>query len=120
MIMVKSCYPASNIGDDAQLEADKGYYRTIAARMDQYPNKLLIIVSNPPQVPGATNAAEASRARALNNWLLSGEFQNGHANVKVFDLFGCVTMFEKDTPKGFALESHEVYLFGRCESCSTA
>ena len=37
---------------------------------------------------------------------------------KVFDLFGCVNEFDKCTPKGFALESHEVYLFGRCETCA--
>ena len=39
---------------------------------------------------------------------------------KVFDLFGCGHVFEKCTPAGFALESHEVFLFGRCESCATA
>ena len=38
---------------------------------------------------------------------------------KVFDLFGCENLFEKHTPKGFSLEGHEVYLFGRCESCAT-
>lgn len=88
VIMVKSCFPTSNIGDDAQLEADKDYYRTIASRADQYPAKLFIIVSHPPQVPGATNAAEAARARALNDWLLSDAYQSGHANLRVFDLFG--------------------------------
>ncbi len=39
---------------------------------------------------------------------------------KVFDLFGCHNEFEKCTPKGFAVERHEIYLFGRCETCATA
>jgi Fur family ferric uptake transcriptional regulator len=39
---------------------------------------------------------------------------------KVFDLLGCDASFRECTPKGFALESHELYLFGRCETCVTA
>lgn len=88
VIMIKSCFPTSNIADDAQLEADKTYYRTIARRMDTYTDKILILVTHPPQVPLSTNADEARRARALNDWLLSDEFQGGHANLFVFDLFG--------------------------------
>lgn len=88
VIMVKSCFPTSNIADDGQLEADKEYYRTIAGRMDEYPDKLLVIVTHPPQVPLSTNANEARRARALNDWLLSDEFQSAHAKLFVFDLFG--------------------------------
>ena len=39
---------------------------------------------------------------------------------KVYDLLGCEDSFREWTPKGFALESHELYLFGRCETCVTA
>ena len=39
---------------------------------------------------------------------------------KVFDLMGCASQFEKCTPAGFKLESHEIYLFGRCETCAVA
>ena len=39
---------------------------------------------------------------------------------KVYDLVGCSGEFTDGTPKGFAVESHEVYLFGRCEACATA
>jgi hypothetical protein len=88
VILIKSCFPTSNIWDDSQLEADKGYYRTIATQMDKYPDKLLILVTHPPQVPNSTDSDEARRARALNDWLLSDEFQSGHANLFVFDLFG--------------------------------
>ena len=39
---------------------------------------------------------------------------------KVYDLVGCSSEFKEITPKGFALEGHELYLFGRCEACATA
>jgi Fur family ferric uptake transcriptional regulator len=39
---------------------------------------------------------------------------------RVFDLVGCNSTFGDIAPKGFALESHELYLFGRCEACATA
>ncbi|MBN1312273.1 MAG: hypothetical protein JXB30_12715 [Anaerolineae bacterium] len=88
VIMIKSCFPTSNISDDAQLEADKEYYRTIANQIDRYPDKLLVLVTHPPQVPNSTDSDEARRARALSDWLLSDEFRSGHANLFVFDLFG--------------------------------
>ena len=37
---------------------------------------------------------------------------------KVFDWFGCQCTCEQNTPHGFAVESHEVYLFGRCDACA--
>jgi len=37
---------------------------------------------------------------------------------RVFDWFGCSCNCEEKTPRGFAVEGHEVYLFGRCEDCA--
>ncbi|MBN1881702.1 MAG: SGNH/GDSL hydrolase family protein [Deltaproteobacteria bacterium] len=87
VIAVKSCFPLSNIGDDARLEELKGYYRTIRNRMAQYPDKTFIIVTQPPQVPGSTDASEAARARKLADWLASDEFLSGYDNIFVFDFF---------------------------------
>ena len=39
---------------------------------------------------------------------------------KVFDLQGCPGPFKQKLPKGFHLDSHEVYLFGRCGDCAAA
>jgi Fur family ferric uptake transcriptional regulator len=39
---------------------------------------------------------------------------------KVFDLQGCPGQFKQILPKGFHLDSHEVYLFGRCGDCAAA
>jgi hypothetical protein len=88
VIAFKSCYPTSNIGDDAQLNEYKGYYLSARDRMDQYPDKLFIVVTQPPQVPGSSDAGEGRRARALADWLKSDEFLDGHPNVFTFDFFG--------------------------------
>jgi hypothetical protein len=88
VIAFKSCFPVSNIGDDGQLNEYKSYYRSIRDRMDQYPNKLFVIVTQPPQVPGSSSPDEAHRARAWTQWLQSGEYLGGRSNVVVFDFFG--------------------------------
>ncbi len=36
---------------------------------------------------------------------------------KVFDLLACMEQFAELAPAGFRLEGHEVYLFGKCDSC---
>jgi hypothetical protein len=87
VIMVKSCFPNSNIGSDEQLDEFKSYYLSMRDRMDQYPDKTFIVVTQPPQVPGSSNPEEARRARALANWLVSDEYLSGHPNVFVFDFF---------------------------------
>jgi hypothetical protein len=88
VIAFKSCYPTSNIGDDAQLNEYKGYYLAARDRMDQYPDKLFVVVTQPPQVPGNSDRDEGRRARALADWLGSGEYLAGHPNVVTFDFFG--------------------------------
>jgi len=88
VIAFKSCYPVSNIADDYQLNEYKSHYRAIRDRIDQYPNKIFIVVTQPPQVPGSSTPDEANRARAWTQWLQSDEYLAGHPNVFVFDFFG--------------------------------
>lgn len=38
---------------------------------------------------------------------------------RVFDLEPCAADFSALAPAGFALEKHELYLFGRCKECVT-
>lgn len=87
VIAFKSCFPTSNIGSDEQLAEFQAYYRVIRDRIGQYPDKLFITVTQPPQVPGASDAGEAARARALADWLGSGDYLAGHANLVTFDFF---------------------------------
>lgn len=88
VIVFKSCYPTSNISSDEHLAEYKSYYLSIRNRMDQYPQTMFIIVTQPPQVPGDSSPDEAVRARALVNWLQSDEYLAGHPNVFTFDFFG--------------------------------
>jgi hypothetical protein len=45
VIAFKSCFPTSNIADDYQLDEYKSYYLAIRDRMDQYPDKIFVIVT---------------------------------------------------------------------------
>jgi hypothetical protein len=87
VILTKSCFPTSNIGDDAQLAEYQSYYLSMRDRMDTLPSKLFILVTQPPQVPGSSDPAEAARARTFAQWLASDEYLAGHPNVRVFDFF---------------------------------
>ena len=87
VIILKSCYPTSNITSEEQLAEYQAYYQTIRDRMDQHPEKTFIVVSQPPEVPGNSDRDAADRAREFVNWLGSGEFLSGHDNIFMFDFF---------------------------------
>lgn len=87
VIAFKSCYPTSNIGDDAQLAEYQSHYLSIRDTIDQYPHKIFIIVTQPPEIPHDSPPDAAARARAFVNWLQSDEYLAGHPNIFVFDFF---------------------------------
>ncbi|MBN1122769.1 MAG: CIA30 family protein [Anaerolineae bacterium] len=88
VIAFKSCFPTSNIYDDSLLEEYQSYYLTVRDRVDQYPDKLFVVVTQPPQVPNSSDPQEARRARALADWLSSDEYLGGRENLVTFDFFG--------------------------------
>lgn len=88
VIAFKSCYPASDIVTDEQLAERKAWYLRMRDAMDQHPEKLFIVITQPPLNPAETNPEVAWRARAFADWLKSDEFLQGRANVVTFDLFG--------------------------------
>jgi hypothetical protein len=87
VIAFKSCFPASNIQSDEQLADYESYYLSIRSRMDQYPNKIFIVITPPPEIPADTDPQAAARARAFSNWLASNEYVSGHPNVFTFNFF---------------------------------
>ncbi len=95
VIVFKSCYPNSAIHDDDELELHKHQYLEMRDRFDQFPGHIFILVTTPPLNPAETNLEEAARARALNTWLSSHEFTDGHPNLFVFDFF---TLLAEDNP----------------------
>ncbi len=88
VIAFKSCFPVSNIESDLQLQEYRSYYLSIRDRMDQYPDKVFVIVTQPPEVPANSSPDAAARARSFTSWLQSGEYLGGHPNIFVFDFFG--------------------------------
>jgi hypothetical protein len=87
VILFKSCFPASEIGSDDDLEKSKAYYGQMLDTIDQHSDKVFILLTQPPLIPRETNPAQAARARALANWLMSEEFRQSRANLFTFDLF---------------------------------
>ncbi|MGH9361888.1 MAG: Fur family transcriptional regulator [Thermoanaerobaculia bacterium] len=53
---------------------------------------------------------------------LSGKGHHHHFHCRgcgrVFELEGCPEGLKRLTPRGFALEAHEVVLYGRCAGCA--
>jgi hypothetical protein len=88
VIAFKSCFPVSNIESEAQLQEYRSHYLSIRDRMDQYPDKIFVIVTQPPEVPANSSPDAAARARSFTNWLQSDEYLAGHPHIFVFDFFG--------------------------------
>lgn len=84
VIIIKSCYPNSNIKSTEDLQHIKNDYASIAQFFASYPAKQLIIMTSPPLVPLMTSAANATRARELATWLSLKQFGS---NITVFNFF---------------------------------
>ncbi|MBP9820760.1 hypothetical protein KBC85_01320 [Candidatus Saccharibacteria bacterium] len=89
-VIIKSCYPNSNIKTNQELIKIKDYYTKITSYYSNLPNKL-IIVTSPPLVPFKTNSQNAKRAKELSNWLTNSNFGG---NISTFNLFNLLA--EKD------------------------
>jgi hypothetical protein len=87
VIAFKSCFPVSLIESDDQLAEYESYYLSIRDRMDEYPDKIFIVVTQPPEIPNDTDSEAAGRARAFADWLASDEYLSGHPNVFTFNFF---------------------------------
>ncbi len=84
IIIIKSCYPNSNIASDNELAAIKDHYQSIAAFFALRKDKQLIILTSPPLVPLLTKKGHADRARQLATWLQNETLAT---NVSVFNFF---------------------------------
>jgi hypothetical protein len=84
VIVIKSCYPNSNIKSAEQLEAVQKSYQSLLSFFNVQPTKKLVILASPPLVPLKTNTENAARARTLATWLSTNKLAD---NVFVFNLF---------------------------------
>ena len=55
--------------------------------MDKHPDKLFIVVTQPPLNPAETNSEEAERAKLLSDWLTSEDYLGDRRNLYAFNLF---------------------------------
>jgi hypothetical protein len=84
IIVIKSCYPNSNIKSREQLESIQGNYQSIVSFFNAQPTKKLVILTSPPLVPIKTDLGNAVRARTLATWLSGNKLAS---NVFGFNLF---------------------------------
>jgi hypothetical protein len=98
VIAFKSCYPASAIGDDDELNQRYTWYSGMRDFFDDHPEKTFVVMSTPPIHPDETNANEANRARAFADWLKSPSYLEGYPNVVCFDLFDLLASDGSDGP----------------------
>ena len=87
VIAFKSCFPASNITSDAQLQQYKDWYLGMRDVMDRHPDRVFVVMSPPPLHPAVTTPETAARSRAFADWLTSDAYLDGHPNVFTFDFF---------------------------------
>jgi len=88
VIAFKSCFPASDITTDEQLEQYKNWYLEMREVMNHHPDHIFIVVTPPPLNPAAATPEAAARAHTFAEWLQSDDFLMGHPNVFTFDFFG--------------------------------
>lgn len=93
IVMFKSCFPASDIKDEAQLESYKKWYLSLLPTFKAHPRILFIAMSTPPLVKAETTPENAARARRWARWV-STEYPRQAPNVKVFDLFNALAIAE--------------------------
>ena len=98
VILFKSCFPASHIQEDhiatdllkpkrRSLYNYRRHYLSIRDTVDKHPDKIFIVVTQPPLHPNVTDRNEAQRARAFVEWVKSSDYLGGRKNLFVFDYF---------------------------------
>lgn len=69
ILIFKSCYPASNIYSQAELNERKDYYRELYEVYEDHPNVLFVPMSTPPLPKAMTSYKKARRAKKFDYWL---------------------------------------------------
>lgn len=84
VVILKSCYPNSDIKNNEELKALQKSYQTIAGFFADNKQQLVIMTS-PPLRSWHTSSINAARARTLNDWIKQTIVTE---NIHTFDLFG--------------------------------
>ncbi len=114
VIIFKSCFPVSDIWSEEQLEEYKTHYMTIKQTVLKHPDKVFIIVTQPPLDRKETSQDNAKRARRWATWLTSNEYLKGATNLFTFDWFGLLAESDPKSPNYNCLK--ERYRLGNGDS----
>ncbi len=87
IIIFKSCFPASDIDSDAELEDYREWYNQLYSVYENHQDKLFVPMSTPPLLQENTTAAAALRSLDFENWLLT-DYKNDYSgsNLAPFGL----------------------------------
>jgi len=86
IVMFKSCFPNSDVGDD--ISDEQAIYNSLLPYFGAHPDKMFILVTSPPM----QYISNPGKTRELANWLVDGwlaDYDTG--NVFVFDLYNVLT-----------------------------
>ncbi|MCP4131499.1 MAG: hypothetical protein GY754_11020 [bacterium] len=89
VIMFKSCYPNSEVGDS--IDDEKSIYSGLLSYFAQHTDKMFVLIIPPPE----QNINNPAKTRELANWLV--DFNNGwlagyaHRNVFAYDYYNVLT-----------------------------
>lgn len=86
-VLIKSCYPNSNIKSDDELRQIKQYYQSIFDFFKSRRKKLVLLTS-PPLRPTSTSKENAARAKQLASWLTNANFGS---SISIFDFFNLLS-----------------------------
>jgi hypothetical protein len=98
VIIIKSCFPVSDIYSDEDLYTLFEHYKIIRESVRKHPDKIFIIVTQPPMNRLATQKSNALRARKLANFLKSSDFLQGIPNLSTFDWFNLLAVSDQNSP----------------------
>ncbi len=88
IIMFKSCYPNSEVGDS--IDDEKALYNGLLTYFGAHTDKMFVLIVPPPEI----EIDSAARTRELANWLVATDgWLNGYTgnNVYVFDYYNVLT-----------------------------
>ncbi len=89
VIMFKSCFPSSEVGDS--IEDEKQIYNSLLSYFSKRQDKMFVLVIPPPEI----SISSAALTRELSNWLVdrkSGWLSSyAHRNVYAFNYYNVPT-----------------------------
>jgi len=125
VVVFKHCFPVGKLQEDVgmsdiasqekRMENYRLQYDALKKKMHEYPDKQFVVWTGPALVRGATNEAEAIRARAFFDWVRT-EWDESGDNIFLWDFYSLETeggLCLRDEYARGPNDSHLTPAFGR-------